>query len=153
MMTNFEITLRKTRVFPERTDGPATACQKVMFDRLFGPHATNLQRALGRTTERQGVLSENLANVNTPGYKRRDVDFGIALDEANSQHSPRRFDRALKRTEGIQEMQGPVRVDGNSVNLEQEVAAMADNEIRYQMLTDMTRRYFSGMRDVIQGGR
>jgi flagellar basal-body rod protein FlgB len=50
-------------------------------------------------------------------------------------------------------MQGPVRVDGNSVNLEQEVAAMADNEIRYQMLTDMTRRYFSGMRDVIQGGR
>jgi len=91
--------------------------------------------------------------VNTPGYKRRDVDFGIALDEANSQHSPRRFDRALKRTEGIQEMQGPVRVDGNSVNLEQEVAAMADNEIRYQMLTDMTRRYFSGMRDVIQGGR
>lgn len=122
-----------------------------MLERLFGTHAINLERAMDRTTQRHGLLAMNLANVNTPHYRRQDVDFGIVLAEVEAGPS---FTLARNRLRGgIQQFEGPVRVDGNSVNMEQEVAAMAETELRYEALADMTRRYFSGLRDVIREGR
>lgn len=122
-----------------------------MLERLFGSHAHNLERSLDRTTQRQSLLAMNLANVNTPHYKRRDVDFGIILTEIQSGPN---FTMARNRLRGgIQQFDGDVRVDGNSVNMEQEVASMAETELRYEALADMTRRYFSGLRDVIREGR
>lgn len=121
-----------------------------MLNNMFGPHVSNLERSLGRATQRQGLLALNLSNVNTPGYKRKDVDFGIILAEVDSGSS---FTLARNRmsTSEVREYQGAVRVDGNSVNMEQEVASMAETEMRYQMLTEVTRRYFGGLNNVIRG--
>ncbi|MCL6624669.1 MAG: flagellar basal body protein, partial [Fimbriimonadales bacterium] len=44
---------------------------------LFGPHADNLQKALSRTADRHRLLTSNLANINTPGYKRKDLNLAI----------------------------------------------------------------------------
>ncbi|MEJ5169973.1 MAG: flagellar basal body protein, partial [Fimbriimonadales bacterium] len=55
-----------------------------LIDSLFGPHLDRLQRAMDKATHRQALLTENLANVNTPGYKRKDLDFNLVLDEALS---------------------------------------------------------------------
>lgn len=115
-----------------------------ILDNLFGPHTRNLEKALDRTTQRHTLLTENLANVNTPGYKRKDVDFNIALeqemDRVRSDNAPR-VD------------QGSIRVDGSSVDLETEVASLAETELRYQMLTELTARYFRGLENVIREGR
>lgn len=115
-----------------------------ILDNLFGPHTRNLERALDRTTTRHTLLTENLANVNTPGYKRKDVDFNIALEQemhrVRSDSAPR-VDR------------GSIRVDGSSVDLETEVASLAETELRYQMLTELTARYFRGLENVIREGR
>lgn len=124
-----------------------------MLDNLFGPHATHLAAAMTRTTQRHTLLSDNMSNVNTPGYKRRDVDFGIELDRAVSSEGARprrRFDSA---TFDEQRDMGEVRVDGSSVDLEKEVVSLAETELRYQALTDMTSRYFSGLKNVIREGR
>ncbi len=115
-----------------------------ILDNLFGPHAKNLERALDRTTQRHSLLTENLANVNTPGYKRKDVDFDIALE----QEMNRGRDASSPRVDP-----GSIRVDGSSVDLETEVASLAETELRYQMLTEMTARYFRGLENVIREGR
>ncbi|MGV3617560.1 MAG: flagellar basal body rod protein FlgB [Fimbriimonas sp.] len=114
-----------------------------MIDRLFSPHLANLQNSLGRTSQRQGLLTNNLANINVPGYKRQDVDFGIALQNE--------MDRGLNGA--VREDKGSIRVDGSSVDLEKEVFAMAETDLRYQLLTDMTSKYFSGLKNVIKEGR
>ena len=117
-----------------------------ILDNLFDPQLTNLQRGLDRATQRHGLLVKNLANINTPGYHRQDMDFNIELEGA-----AKRFD--LKRLDDGSSDGGPLREDGNNVEMEREVTAIAETELRYQMLTDMTKRYFSGLRNVIREGR
>lgn len=117
-----------------------------MLDRLFSPHLSNLQNSLGRTTFRQGLLTENLANANTPGYKRKDSDFAIQLQSQleGSQGS---------RLQQVRSDAGEIRVDGSSVDVEREVFSIAETEMRYQVLTDITAQYFTGLKNVIKEGR
>ena len=114
-----------------------------ILDRLFNPSLNNFQTALGRASERHALLSGNLANVNTPGYQRRDMDFNLVLEETQGHHiRTRRFKPSAQ-----------IRQDGSSVDLEREVFSLAETELRFQMLSDMTNRYFSGLKNVIREGR
>ena len=117
---------------------------------LFGPQAENYQRSLNRLSLRQSVLAGNLANINTPGYKRKEVDFAIELKQAESGlfNDASSDDAAAVTTDP-----GAIRLDGNGVDMEREVFLIGENEIRYQAATDMTRNYFSGLRRVIREGR
>lgn len=119
-----------------------------ILDQMYGPHLGNLSRALGKTSERFGVISTNLANVNTPGYKRQDVDFAIELDRQSSARSAM---SGWNRLGGAR--QGALRQDGNGVSMEQEMVAMAETEARYRLLSEMTNRYFTGLKSVIREGR
>ncbi len=121
------------------------------LDRLFGATANNLQNAMGRASQRHALVSTNLANVNVPGYKRRDVDFGILLEQDANSTS---LEKAHARAERMQRVgQGAIRVDGNSVDLEQEVVALSEAELRYSMLGEIAGRYFSGLKTVIREGK
>ena len=118
-----------------------------LLDGIFGPHVNNLSRSMKQASLRQDLLSENLANVNTPGYKRKDIDFGIELERAKTSLIDKKHGGFIKKNEG------GLRRDGNSVDLESEVANMAETEFRYRLLTDMTNRYFTGLKSVIREGR
>lgn len=120
-----------------------------LIDSLFGPHVDRLQRAMDRATRRQALLTENLANVNTPGYKRKDLDFNLVLEDTLSGSAAGAFPPGDEAAEG----RGEVRADGSSVDLEREVMALAETELRYQALTELTSRYFAGLKNVIRGGR
>ena len=122
-----------------------------LLDRLFGPHVDNLQRALGKTAQRHTLLTSNLANLNTPGFKRRDLDFGIHLTEETERLS--KLDRWRRERMESAGQSTNIRVDGSNVDLEKEVFALAETELRYQALTDMTASYFSGLKNVIREGR
>lgn len=119
------------------------------LDGLFGSHLGNLERSLDRTSMRQGLIANNIANVNTPGYKRKDVDFGIELTKAMGDSGAQLMgnDAEIKITYGSN------RRDGNSVDLEGEVVHMAETENRYRLLSEMTTRYFNGLKSVIREGR
>lgn len=104
-----------------------------------------------KTTQRHSLLAENLANVNTPGYKRRDMDFNIVLKD--EQKRLMLADNELQSQKYFSGNASSIRVDGSNVDLEREVMSMAETEIRYKALTDFTNRYFSGMRNVIREGR
>ncbi len=120
-----------------------------VMDRMFGSHSENLRNAMSRTSDRAGLLAGNLANVNTPGYKRKDVDFAIELEERTD--GPKGLQRLA--AQGPKTDRGAVRLDGSSVDLEKEVMAMAETEMRFQLLSDMTSRHFSGLKNVIREGR
>jgi flagellar basal-body rod protein FlgB len=115
-----------------------------LLDNLFGPHINDLQNALGRASQRHALLTNNLANVNTPGYKRRDMDFDITLQEEMGRPN---------MTAGASQSGGAMRLDGNGVDLEKEVMSIAETEMRYQALTDMTAGYFAGLKNVIREGK
>src|SRR5947208_2838100 len=107
---------------------------------------------MSKATERHALLSGNLANVNTPGYKRKDVDFNIALEEEMgrgdndfSEMRPPSSDHRADSTSAT--------VDGNNVDLEHEVMSLAETELRFQTLARMTNKYFSNLNYVIREGK
>lgn len=118
------------------------------LDNLFGPQVNNLQHALSRTSQRHALLANNLANVNTPGYKRKDMDFNIALQEEMDKPSAAVMGGESGATTG-----GALRLDGNGVDLEKEVMSLAETELHYQALTDMAGNYFSNLKNVIREGK
>lgn len=122
-----------------------------LFERIFGDQAASLERAMDRTTLRHQLLTRNLSNVNVPGYKRQDISFAEELDNARGRHLGQRAGHL-----GQDEVQTDTRnnrVDGSSVDLEKEIVALAETEIRYQALSDLTARHFSNLKNVIREGR
>lgn len=118
-----------------------------MLDRLFPSHLTDLQKGLDLTARRQGLLMDNLANVNVPGYKRRDLDFNVTLqDEMGSAFG-------FSDPNEIRTDEGSVRPDGNSVDPEAEALGIAQTELRFQTISDLTAGYFSGLKSAIREGK
>lgn len=119
---------------------------------LFGPDLDNMQRAMTRTTQRQAMLVANLANINTPNYKRKDMDFSITLDkQVGGGASPL---QDIQDAENQRASDGTsIRDDGNNVDLEREVMAVSETELHYQALTDMANQYFSVLNNVIREGK
>ncbi|MBJ7470342.1 MAG: flagellar basal body rod protein FlgB [Solirubrobacteraceae bacterium] len=95
----------------------------------------NTQLALGRAITgaalRQSTLANNLANANTPGYQRQDVDFHSALKSAMSGGTD-----AIKNVRFMAQGDptAPLRFDGSSVDVDKENAAMAQNGLEHEAL-------------------
>ncbi|MBS1700696.1 MAG: flagellar basal body rod protein FlgB [Armatimonadetes bacterium] len=119
------------------------------LDNLFGPTSDRLNRSLDRTSERQSLLMKNLANVNTPGYKRQDCDFNIMLEDSMDNFDQLVANRSIA---GMRSEKSSLRTDGNNVDMEYEVMSIANTETRYNTLTELTSRYFSGLKNVIREG-
>jgi flagellar basal-body rod protein FlgB len=85
---------------------------------------------------RHAALSENIANVNTPGYQRKDVDFHTALQAAMPAGRDAVASMPIAATvDGA----APMRPDGNSVDIDAEAANLAQNALEYEALTQVLR--------------
>lgn len=121
---------------------------------LFDVTFQTLDLALGAAGKRQEVLANNLANVNTPGYKRLEVDFDGML--AKAVDAARTGDRSALEAlrPGVSTDDAvAVRADGNSVDVDQEMAFLAENNIRYNALVQLTQKKLEGLKYVISDGR
>lgn len=109
-------------------------------------------KALELLSQRQKVLAGNIANADTPGFKARDFDFSAALAQARGEADGATVtsDRHLRSTTLTQASGGTPRLqwrnaeqpalDGNTVDLDRERAAFADNALRYEA----TLRFING---------
>ena len=116
--------------------------------------------ALRLRSERQQVLSANIANADTPGYKAQDFDFSRALGEAMSRPvanagtsdprhipvGPRAGSPALQYRTASQPS-----IDGNTVEMDAERAQFADNAIRYEATLKMLNGQIKSMMSAISG--
>lgn len=140
-----------------------------------------MNKALDGLSKRHKAIASNLANVDTPNYKRRDVSFEGALSQAiqdtkgqgsparkqasNDEQLPMRVSRAehipIGNAATSIDAVNPAfsesedleyRQDGNSVDVETEMVQLAKNTERYNAVAKMESGYFKGLRSVITGG-
>lgn len=116
----------------------------------------NLENALDATWLRNTVISQNIANVDTPGYKRKTVQFE---DYLNKEMKTGAISQGNSKLSGnnISIVEDPstssYRSDGNSVDIENEMALAAANTLRYNALIQKMNGDFQKLRSVIKGGR
>ncbi|WP_251138585.1 MULTISPECIES: flagellar basal body rod protein FlgB [unclassified Exiguobacterium] len=121
-----------------------------MMNWLGSDYATMTQ-AVDRTVAAQKVISANIANVDTPGYKSKRVVFGDVLDSEMKMSLKR---HATIGTSGsIVEQSSAMRNDGNGVDIDLEMSELSRNQIEYEALVEQLNRKFSGIQSVIRGGR
>ena len=102
---------------------------------IFDPTQLDLTAAIRGANLRQTALAQNIANANVPGYRRKDVDFHSALQQAmgDGQNAD-----ALQFS--VQEdPSAPMRADGNSVDMDAESAKLAENGLEYESLVSAAR--------------
>ena len=101
---------------------------------LFDPTQNLLQGAMLGAAARQSALSSNLANANTAGYKRVDVDFHSVLAQA-AQQGGNVDPSSLSFTQQVDP--AAMQVDGNGVDIDTESADLASNGLEYQALASV----------------
>jgi len=104
---------------------------------LFDTSHVALERALSGASLRQQALADNLANANTPGYRRQDVDFHGALRSAMAGGTP-----AVERvgfSAQVDASAGALRPDGGTVDPDREAALMAQNSLESDALASVIR--------------
>ncbi len=127
----------------------------INFDKAFGVH----DDALLLFERRTRLLAENIANADTPQYKARDIDFDSALSQAKTDQvklaSTQPGHMALS-TEPYNEylkfrIPDQSSADGNTVDIQKEQAAFAENNIRYQTTLTILSRRISGLVNAFKG--
>lgn len=103
---------------------------------LFDTVHVALERAIQGAGLRQQSLAANLANVNTPGYRRQDVDFHTALQAAMPAGRDAVASMPIAATV---DDAAPMRADGNSVDVDHESANLAQNALEYEALAQVLR--------------
>ncbi|MCW2993726.1 MAG: flgB [Conexibacter sp.] len=113
---------------------------------LFDTTQIGLERALSGSSMRQQAIAQNIANVNTPGYQRQDVDFASALHAAWDQGSSKveAVDPAVKA-----DPSAVMRADGSSVDIDSEAAAQATNGLQYEAISTVMKTRISILRSAI----
>jgi flagellar basal-body rod protein FlgB len=107
--------------------------------------------ALDGVTERQQVISDNIANVDTPNFRATSVDFESSLrDAVNSGSITDSSDGGLNITTTPTDT--PVGANGNNVDLRKETLAAVQSQYQYQMLTRAVNDRFTLVKDAIGGG-
>ena len=100
---------------------------------LFDTTQLALERAIEGAGKRHEALAANLANANTPGYQRVDVDFHTALAAAvGSGDDRRRGAEALSFAPTRDASAGATRADGSTVDVDSESAKLAANALEQQ---------------------
>lgn len=118
------------------------------------------KRALDASWLKQSIIANNIANIETPGYKRQELVFENVLQEAISPGAnslktshPKHFDVGLSS--------GPVvtggmgfshRIDENNVNIDVESAEQAKNTIKYNAMVNQVSAQIRRIKLAIKGG-
>jgi flagellar basal-body rod protein FlgB len=120
------------------------------------------QTALNTRAYRQQVIASNIANADTPNYKARDVDFREALKGRWRARAEPRPQHHLRPSSGgcrCQPLEASLKfrneeqgaVDGNTVNMDVERSAFAENSVQYQASVTFINGLLTGMQRAIQG--
>ncbi|SDY80975.1 flagellar basal-body rod protein FlgB [Micromonospora pattaloongensis] len=114
-----------------------------MFDDVS---SAAMRVALDGLAMRQRAIADNIANVETPGYRARKVKFEAALSTAISAgRSP------FEAQPTVEQSLEPTRLNGNNVNLDQETLSNIDTGLRYQLALRALDGRYDTLRTVIRG--
>lgn len=125
--------------------------ERILTNRTF----LTAEGAMNGYAARHSAISQNIANVNTPGYKRKSVAFEDALGKAvdgtlspctDAPCSTLNFDPTTQT-----DSQTVGRADGNNVDIEREMVQLSENGLRFQTVASYMQSYFTTLKSVING--
>lgn len=117
-----------------------------------------LEKAADASWTRESLIANNLANVDTPGYKRQDIDFQTALKNELSNYKYTSLDKKVDAVQ-LTELNPMVytdngsysyRLDGNNVDVDTEQVELASEQIKYQALTTSITSEFQRLQTVLK---
>lgn len=142
-----------------------------MFDRV----TDKLERYMDLLSTRQKLVASNIANVDTPGYKTRDIDFQFefmsraglgpagpppgndspiaAVRNASWVGPGSPVSSANSLSPNVIEPDLPSKNDGNNVSIDRETRLLAENGVRFQMASLLARSALRRVRNAIQEGK
>lgn len=129
---------------------------------LFESHLAWVEKSMDLHLVRQNIVASNLANINTPGYKAKKVEFekelqailkaeeNKSITRTNPKHLPISFDPRKIEPTLLKNLEPRVIQGEDSVDLDKEMALMAKNAMVYNTLAQVIRKNFEGLKSVIQ---
>ncbi|ASS61079.1 MULTISPECIES: flagellar basal body rod protein FlgB [Bacillus] len=127
---------------------------------LFSGTIQNLENALGRADIKQKVLTNNIANIDTPNYKAKKVSFRNLLDQETSNFEAVKTDYRHVDFTGsgddysiVSSSDTSYQQNGNNVDIDKEMTDLAENQINYQALVERMSGKFNSLKTVLTGGK
>lgn len=132
----------------------------MLLDKLLFNDVTRplLQKGMNLSAERHLLISANIGNADTPGYKAVDLDFSKEMQEAmgggdhlnpqttNSKHiGPAN----AKGEPEVREESDAARSNGNNVNMDKEMAKLAENQVMYNAIAQILTKRMSMIRSAV----
>ncbi len=126
---------------------------------MFDSSIQGMKSALDGLSAQQEVIGQNIANVDTPGYRAQKVDFRSTLQNAINKTG-----KVMLKTTSPSHIQGVTnngkiqvslreggtnRADGNNVDIDVELSQMTETVIQYQALTELISKKFAGIKTII----
>lgn len=119
-----------------------------------------LDKAADASWTRESVITQNIANSDTPGYKRQDLDFETQLKNSLKHFKYQSLDEKVNRVNkaGLKRLNANIytdldnysyRLDGNNVDISTENVELASEQIKYEALTTSINSEFSRMRNAM----
>ena len=131
-----------------------------MFTTNVFDYTNILDKASDASWMRENVITNNIANIDTPGYKRQDVDFESVLQKALGKTKYSSLDKKVRElnqdlgklttTSYTDAANYSYRLDRNNVDENTENAELASESLRYQLLTTAITNNFSRMQTVLK---
>ena len=131
-----------------------------MFTTNVFDYTNILDKAADASWMRENVITNNIANIDTPGYKRQDVDFESVLQKALGTTKYSSLDKKVRElnqdlgklttTSYTDAANYSYRLDRNNVDENTENAELASESLRYQLLTTAITNNFSRMQTVLK---
>jgi flagellar basal-body rod protein FlgB len=116
-----------------------------------------LEKAADASWQRESVIDNNIANVDTPGYKRQDIDFESTLKEELGRCKHTSLDTKINDVD-LENLSASVytdmsnysyRLDENNVDIDVEEVELASEQLRYEGITAGINNEFSRMKTVL----
>jgi len=103
---------------------------------------SQLERYMDLLSVRQQTVASNVANIDTPGYKTKDIDFRGEFLSMTAGSRPAEIE--------VDELQ--TNNDGNNVSMERESRLMAENALRFNVAANLVRAQIRMIRSAIKEG-
>jgi flagellar basal-body rod protein FlgB len=110
---------------------------------VVDPITNQIEHYLNLLSARQKLVASNIANVDTPGYKTKDIDFQFEFMSQIEDGSPN-----VVEAPGLK-----VNNDGNNVSLDRESRLLAENALRFNMASNLMKTQLKLINSAIQEGK
>lgn len=108
-----------------------------------------LTKAADASYQREAILANNISNVDTPGYKRKDLNFEGVLSQELDKKISELDTSKLTANVYTDHSNYSYRMDGNNVDIDTENVELASEQIKYEALTSSISSQFSRMKSVL----